>query len=221
MSAAPKMTSSDVVAALSALTDDIPHLVEAADKLEHYLDLMLKWNRVYNLTAITDRAQMITHHLLDSLSIAGPLDKVLKGRDSPALLDVGTGPGLPGIPLAIARPRWRLTLVDSSSKKTAFVTQAVAELGLPNATVITGRVEELHRGAYDAIVSRAYASLSDFTTQTRSLLGADGIWAAMKGTVPRDEIDALPADVECIDVVPLTVPGLDAERHLIFMKVKR
>ena len=224
---------------------------------------MLKWTRVYNLTAITDRKQMITHHLVDSLAIIPSLDRLLVGQDHPRLLDVGTGAGLPGIPMALARPDWRLTLVDSNSKKTAFVTQVTAELGLTNVTVITSRVEQLqqhdahqrhehqrhehqrhehqphehhqpHRlqrsdqphhnatsATYDAIVSRAFASLNDFVSGTRDLLARDGTWVAMKGVVPQAEIDALPDDIECAAIVPLDVPGLDAERHLILMKAKR
>lgn len=209
--------------------------------LDRYLDLMLKWNRVYNLTAITDRRQMITHHLIDSLAIIPPLDGLLAGRAHARILDVGTGAGLPGIPLAVARRDWRLTLVDSNSKKTAFVTQAVAELGLGNVTVITGRVEQQQSARpqslqhprepgqpllpgdtpYDVIVSRAFASLGDFVNGTRQLLASDGTWVAMKGVVPQDEIDALPHDIECTSIVSLDVPGLDAERHLILMKVKR
>ena len=207
-----------------------------ASALHQFLDLMLKWTRVYNLTAITDRKQMITHHLVDSLAIIPSLDRLLVGQDHPRLLDVGTGAGLPGIPMALARPDWRLTLVDSNSKKTAFVTQVTAELGLTNVTVITSRVEhhqphplqrsdQPHHNAtsatYDAIVSRAFASLNDFVTGTRHLRAPDGSWVAMKGVVPQSEIDALPDDIECTAIVPLDVPGLDAERHLILMKAKR
>ena len=209
-----------------------------ASSLEHFLDLMLRWNRVYNLTAITDRAQMITHHLVDSLAIVPTLDGLLAGQTQPRLLDVGTGAGLPGIPLAVARPNWQLTLVDSNSKKTAFVTQAVAELGLTNVDVDTGRVEQQRSiqprnqqriqprnqpqsTQHDVIISRAFASLGDFVSGTRHLLAHDGTWVAMKGVVPHAEIEALPNDVECAAIVPLDVPGLDAERHLILMKAKR
>ena len=223
-------------------SSSVATLGSIASSLEGFLDLMQKWNRVYNLTAITDRKSMITHHLLDSLAIIPSLDGLLAGRDHPRILDVGAGAGLPGIPLAVARPEWRLTLVDSNSKKTAFVTQAAAELGLDNITVITGRVEQQqpqpphqqpqpphplqqspqpHAATYDAIVSRAFSSLSGFVAGTRQLLARDGTWVAMKGVVPQDEIDLLPDDVECTSIVSLDVPGLDAERHLILMKVKR
>ena len=200
--------------------------------LGHLLDLMLKWNRVYNLTAIIDRKQMVTHHLIDSLAIVPSLDRLLVNHSHPRLLDVGTGAGLPGIPLAVARPEWQFTLVDSNSKKTAFVTQAAAELRLSNVTVITGRVEQQQQqqhepgqhathSHYDAIISRAFASLLDFVTGTRHLLAHDGTWVAMKGVVPQAEIDALPDDIECAAIVPLDVPGLGAERNLILMKAKR
>ena len=197
----------------------------AARSLDHYLALMLKWNRVYNLTAITERSQMVSHHLLDSLSIVAPLDALVDRRPAPhanpRILDVGTGAGLPGIPLAIARPDWKLTLIDAVSKKTAFVTQAAAELALKNVQVMTGRVEKEGAGLYDVIVSRAFASLADFTSQTKPLLALDGRWAAMKGSIPFDELNALPPDVECEATIPLQVPGLDALRHLIIMKVRR
>ena len=225
MSAVVQTPVGDIAAALAALdadgsgTDD-----SAADdgdraaRLAQYLDLLQRWNGVYNLTAITDRAQMITHHLLDSMAIVAPLDQVLGARETARILDAGTGAGLPGIVLAIARPRWHLTLVDSNSKKIAFVTQAIAELRLSNCTAITGRVEQRTGRAYDVVVSRAFASLVDFTASTRGSLREDGVWAAMKGLNPRDEVAALPDDVRVIDIVPLHVPGLGAERHLILMK---
>ena len=197
----------------------------AARSLDHYLALMLKWNRVYNLTAITERSQMVTRHLLDSLSIVAPLDALVDRRPppqaNPRILDVGTGAGLPGIPLAIARPDWQLTLIDAVSKKTAFVTQAVAELALKNVQVMTGRVEKEGAGLYDVIVSRAFASLADFAEHTRPLLALNGFWAAMKASIPYDELKALPPDVECDATIPLQVPGLDALRHLIILRVRR
>jgi len=160
---------------------------------------------------------MLTHHVLDSLSIAAPLDAVFAGIARPRVLDVGTGAGLPGIPLAVVRPSWSITLLDSNGKKTAFVQQAVADLNLSNATVVTGRAES-HRSTYDAIVSRAYASLRDFTATTEEALTDAGTWAAMKGQVPDAELRDLPDDVRCERVVPLHVPGLDAERHLVLMR---
>lgn len=190
------------------------------ERLRQYLALLTKWNRVYNLTAITDPAQMITHHALDSLAVAVPLDALLAGTTGRRILDVGSGAGLPGIPLAIARPAWHLTLLDTNSKKTAFIAQAAAEIGLPNVSVATARVESFASAAFDVIVSRAFSSLRDFVVQTRQLLAPAGHWAAMKGIAPHDELRELPADVECREIRRLRVPGLDAERHLLLLKVK-
>lgn len=188
-------------------------------QLRRYLALLSKWNRVYNLTAITDPAQMITHHALDSLAIAAPLDAALAGSGDARVLDVGSGAGLPGIPLAIVRP-WQLTLLDGNGKKTAFIAQAAAELGLTNVAVATARAESFAGNPFDVIVSRAFSSLRDFVTRTRALLRPDGCWAAMKGGVPHEELRELPDDVECRSVLRLQVPGLDAERHLLLLKVK-
>ena len=215
------LADEDLAAHLRAVGVPERESAAAALKFERYLGLLAKWNRVYNLTAVTEPAQMVTHHLLDSLSVAAPIDKLVAAQSRPRLLDVGTGAGLPGIPLAIARPAWSLTLLDSNSKKTAFVTQAIAELGLSNATVATARTEIFSAAPFDVIVSRAYSSLSDFTAQTRLLLAADGCWVAMKGTVPHAELEALGSDIECTEVLPLRVAGLDAARHLVVLKVKR
>lgn len=190
------------------------------EKLRGYLALLGKWNRVYNLTAITEPEQMITRHVLDSLAIAAPLDALVERRPGARILDAGSGAGLPGIPLAIARPAWQLTLLDSNSKKTAFITQVAAEIGLSNVTIVTARAESLVAAPFDIVVSRALASLREFVSKTRALLGPAGCWAAMKGGVPHDELRELPADVECRNIVRLQVPGLDAERHLLLLKVK-
>lgn len=196
---------------------NVPGRVE--EKLRRYLALLGKWNRVYNLTAITDPGQMITQHVLDSLAIAAPLDPLLAEKANPRVLDVGSGAGLPGIPLAIARPAWQMTLLDANSKKTAFIAQAAAELGLPNVTVATARAEAFVGAAFDVIVSRAFSSLRDFVAGTQALLGPGGCWAAMKGGVPHDELRELPAGVGYWDIRRLQVPGLDAERHLLLLKV--
>ena len=192
----------------------------AEDKLLRYLELLAKWNRVYNLTGITHPAQMLTHHLLDSLAIAAPLDRVLAGRDAPQVIDVGSGAGLPGIPLAIARPAWSLTLLDSNGKKTAFIQQAAAELELANVRVVTTRAEQFSGAMFDVIVARAFSSLRDLALRTRHLLTHGGRWAAMKGAVPAEELRELPDSVRCAEVVPLQVPGLDAERHLLLLRVR-
>jgi len=205
---------------LAALGEQGDLAGRAEERLRRYLALLTKWNRVYNLTAITNPEQMITHHVLDSLAIAAPLDALLAGKEGARVLDVGSGAGLPGIPLAIARPGWRLTLLDCNSKKTAFIAQAVAEIGLTNVNVVTARVESFAGAPFDAIVSRAFSSLREFVTSTRALLGPTGCWAAMKGSVPRDEVRELPSDVECRAVRRLRIPGLDAERHLLLLKVK-
>jgi 16S rRNA (guanine527-N7)-methyltransferase len=176
-----------------------------------YLDLLGKWNRTYNLTAIDDPERMFTHHLLDSLAIAPHLD----GQD---LLDVGSGAGLPGIPLAILRPGLRVTTLDASQKKCRFMQQAVIELKLANVAVVHGRVEAYRPPAtFSRIVSRAFAELNDFVAGTRHLLIDGGRWLAMKGQLPRDEISRLQG-ARVLQEIPLVVPGLDAERHLIIME---
>jgi 16S rRNA (guanine527-N7)-methyltransferase len=198
-----------------------PRLPEhAEEKLLRYLELLAKWNRVYNLTAITHPEQMLTHHLLDSLAIAAPLDHVLAGREAPQLLDVGSGAGLPGIPLAIARPNWSWTLLDSNGKKTAFIQQAAAELELPNVRVATSRAEQFSGVLFDVIVARAFSSLRDLVLRTQHLLAAGGTWAAMKGAIPDEEIRQLPDRARCAGIVRLQVPGLDAERHLLLLEAK-
>jgi 16S rRNA (guanine527-N7)-methyltransferase len=177
--------------------------------LDRYLDLLEKWNRVYNLTAIRDRGRMVTHHLLDSLVVSPHLR-------GPRVLDVGSGAGLPGIPLAIANPVLQVTLLESNRKKSAFLTQAVAELQLANAAVVTERVEAWQTDQrFDTIVSRAFAELGEFVALSGRLLAPDGILAAMKGVHPFEEIERLPQGFRVREVIPLSVPGLDGERHLV------
>jgi 16S rRNA (guanine527-N7)-methyltransferase len=176
-----------------------------------YLGLLRKWNRTFNLTAIRDPAVMVRRQLLDSLSIAPWLTRG-------PVLDVGTGAGLPGIPLAIALPRLSFSLLDTNSKKTRFVQQATGELGLANVEVLKTRVEQLQRpGHYAAITSRAFASLADMVAKTAALLATDGSWLAMKGTDPADELAALPAGLS-VEVVPLEVPGEQGQRHLVIIR---
>ena len=183
---------------------------EAQQKLLAFRDLLLKWNRTYNLTALRDPEQAISHHLLDSLAI---LPHVGPGP----LLDVGSGGGLPGIPLAIARPEMAVTLVDTVQKKTTFLQQAAIQLGLKNVTVRHARVEELG-GGFAQVTSRAFAELATFVGLTRHLLAPGGRWLAMKGVRPDAEIAVLPPGIVVEAVVPLNVPSLDAERHLIILK---
>jgi len=183
------------------------------DKLMDYLALMFKWNAVYNLTSLRDPMQMVTHHLLDSLA-AVPAFAGAKN-----VLDVGSGGGLPGIVLAIVRPDMKVSMIDTVHKKTAFLTQVKAELGLANVTVYTARVEQLQvSDKFDVITSRAFADLSDFVNWSSHLLADGGRYIALKGVAPKDEQERLPADWKVDKVQPLDVPRLGAERHLIFIE---
>lgn len=180
-----------------------------------YLALLAKWNAVYNLTAVRDPAQMVTQHLLDSLAAVSAF------AGATSVLDVGAGGGLPGIVLAIARPDLQVAMIDTVHKKTAFLTQAKAELGLTNVTVHTARVEQLQVAQkFDVITSRAFAELADFVNWSGHLLKEGGRFIAMKGVLPTDEIARLPAGWNMTEMRPLRVPGLDAERHLIFIEAE-
>ncbi|OZA30243.1 MAG: 16S rRNA (guanine(527)-N(7))-methyltransferase RsmG [Hydrogenophilales bacterium 17-61-9] len=210
-----KSTQAQLSAGVAALGLSLPDAAEA--KLLAYLALLDKWNRVYNLTAVRDTERMVSHHLLDSL-VAAPFFQ--GGTHKPAsVLDVGSGGGLPGIPLAIARPELQVTLIDSIAKKTAFLLQAKTELGLANVHVVTARVEDFHpETAFDVITSRAFSDLKEFVTLTRHLLEPGGHWLAMKGLMPHEEIASLPDWVEVSANHALTVPGLEASRHLIVLE---
>lgn len=182
-------------------------------QLMDYLALLSKWNAVYNLTAVRDPAQMVTQHLLDSLAVVPAFD----GAQN--VLDVGAGGGLPGMVLAIARPDMQVSMIDTVHKKTAFLTQAKAELGLRNVTVYTARVEQLQAPQkFDVITSRAFAELNDFVTWSGHLLKEGGRFIALKGVMPQDEIARLPEGWKLAAVQELTVPGLNAERHLVFIE---
>ena len=189
-----------------------------------YLELIQKWTKVYNLTAVRDPAEMLTHHLLDSLAVLAPLDRQLQllrvdAPDTPIrLLDVGSGAGLPGIVIAICRPDITVHCVDTVAKKAAFIQQVAATLKLPNLRGLHARVESLTE-PYDVVSSRAFASLGDFTNWSSGALASTGIWMAMKGKHPADEIAALPVMVDVFHVEQLTVPGLDAERCIVWMRV--
>jgi len=185
------------------------------DQLLAYLALLQKWNKVYNLTAVRDPAQMLSHHLVDSLSALPPL---LRHGAPARLMDVGAGGGLPGVVIAICCPGTDVSCVDAVAKKATFIQQVAAELKLPNLHGVHSRVEQLATPPFGLITSRAFASLLDFTTLTRQHLAPGAVWMAMKGQHPADEIAALPADVEVFHVEQLTVPGLDAQRCIVWMR---
>lgn len=220
-------------AGIAALGLTLPDGAEAS--LLAYLALLDKWNRVYNLTAVRDAGRMVSHHLLDSLAAVPVFDETLAARPHPnpppagegandglrppTAIDVGSGGGLPGIPLAIARPQLQVTLIDSIAKKTAFLLQAKMELGLDNLSVVTSRVEDYRpETGFDLITSRAFSDLKEFASLTRHLLAPGGRWLAMKGLMPHEEIDSLPDWVKVSAHHALRVPGLEASRHLIVLE---
>ncbi|QMT32537.1 16S rRNA (guanine(527)-N(7))-methyltransferase RsmG [Alysiella filiformis] len=183
--------------------------------LLEYVSLLKKWNSTYNLTALRDERKMISHHLLDSLTL---LPYVANAQ---TLMDVGSGGGMPGIPTAICRPDLHITLLDANTKKTAFLQQAVIELGLGNVTVASGRVEAMHDKKVDVVTSRAFAELHDFIALTKHLLNENGYWAAMKGVYPYEELENVPQNIEVYQIDKLHVPTLNAERHMVLMRPKK
>jgi len=191
---------------------DLPLWAAQRDQLMDYLALMAKWNGVYNLTSLRDPMQMVTHHLLDSLAAVSAFEGAKN------VLDVGAGGGLPGIVLAIARPDMQVSLIDTVHKKTAFLTQVKAELGLKNVTVYTMKVQELKAGPFDVITSRAFADLSDFVNWSGHLLAEGGKFIALKGTAPADEQERLPGEWKIQELRPIKVPKVEAERHLVFIE---
>lgn len=187
---------------------DLPEQVQ--QKLLDYLALLQKWNKVHNLTAVRDPEEMVTLHLLDSLS-------VLPHVKAKRLLDVGSGAGLPGIPLALCLPDLQVTVMDSSHKKASFMRQAKAELGIANLEVVCGRVENYKpEQLFDIVISRAFSDLAEFVALTRHLCAPGAEWLAMKGVYPYDELAQL--KIQPAQVIPLMVPGLQAQRHLVFLK---
>jgi len=197
-----------------------------------YMDLIAKWNKVYNLTAVRDAQEILTHHLLDSLAVVAPLRRELaqlpvSEGPTPAsaqgaatryrLLDVGAGAGLPGVVVAITCPEVDVTCVDTVAKKAAFIQQVAVSLRLPHLRGLHARVESLDQ-PFDVVCSRAFASLVDFTTWSAGALAPHGVWMAMKGKHPEAEMQALPERVKVFHVEPLTVPGLGAERCIVWMR---
>lgn len=191
---------------------------EQQAQLIAYLQLLQRWNATYNLTAVREPAAMFTQHLADCLAVIPPLQRM--APDGGRLLDVGSGGGLPGVVIACALPAWDVTCVDAVAKKAAFVRQAAGSLALSNLHAAHARVESLKEQPFQLITSRAFASLIDFVTWTRPHLAPGGAWMAMKGRVPDDEMAALPHWVDVFHVEHLAVPGLDAQRCLVWMRPK-
>jgi len=190
----------------------IPLPGESLSKLTRFIALIDKWNRVYNLTAIRDTLHMVSGHLLDCLAVVPYVA-------GPRLLDVGSGAGLPGIPIAIARSELQVTLLDSSHKKAAFLRHAAAELRLQNVSVVCERVENWRPPSrFDCIISRAYAEMAEFVASSSHLLAPGGFFASMKGVYPFEEIDRLPDKFRASEVIQLEVPLLSAERHLVLIR---
>ncbi|MBI3570871.1 MAG: 16S rRNA (guanine(527)-N(7))-methyltransferase RsmG [Gammaproteobacteria bacterium] len=187
---------------------DLPSRIP--EKLLDFLELLEKWNKTYNLTAVRDPEQMVPRHLLDSLS-------VLPYLQGPRVLDIGTGAGLPGIPLALARPDLEFTLLDSNAKKTRFATQALHELGLKNVAVVQERVEKFHPAEkFDTLIARAFASIPDMLAASRHLCAPNGRFLVMKGVFPQEELAAVTNGYRA-EVKALTIPGLDAARHMVIL----
>jgi 16S rRNA (guanine527-N7)-methyltransferase len=215
------MPPPDRAAALAAAQAlGLPLSNAQADQLLAYLDLLQRWNATYNLTAVRDPAAMWLQHVVDCMAAVPSVQAQLPGDHRPRILDVGSGGGLPGIVWAVLMPQVDITCVDTVGKKAAFIRQAAGSLGLRNLQARHARVEQLKEAPFDLITSRAFSSLVDFTTLTRQLLAADGQWVAMKGKPPTDELAALDWPATMFHVEHLTVPGLDAERCLVWLKNK-
>jgi len=201
------------LAALVATGCALP--AQARERLGAFLALLAKWNRTYNLTAIRDPGEMVTLHALDALAVLPHLPQ----GDELHVLDIGSGGGVPGIPLAIARPAWHVVLIDASQKKGAFLQQAAIELGLANVAAVTGRIEDYRPGtAFDIVIARAFSDLATLVRAGLPLLAPAGRLYAMKGAYPREEIAQLPSSVRMVAATALAVPGLDAARHLIVLE---
>ena len=202
---------------LAAAQLEVPLDGPTADRLLAYLDLLQRWNARYNLTAIRDPGEMLVQHLADCLAVITPMRRVL-GAGAHRVLDVGSGGGLPGVVIAATSPEIEVVCVDTVGKKAAFVQQVAAELRLPNLRGEHVRVEQLQAAPFGIVTSRAFASLADFVALTRRHVAAGGVWMAMKGKRPDEELAALPSDIDVFHVEQLTVPGLAAERCLVWMR---
>jgi len=223
------MTEHPLRPALEATLTELGLPLAPVECLLSYLDLLARWNSTYNLTAVRDPQDMLRQHLADCLAVVGPMSRQLVQAHGGAagatprairVLDVGSGGGLPGVVLAAMFPHWQVVCVDTVGKKAAFIRQAAAELRLCNLSGEHARVEALRGAPFDVITSRAFASLVDFTKLSRALLAPQGVWMAMKGRAPTEELAALPGDIEVFHVEPLTVPGLQAERCLVWMRLR-
>jgi len=221
MAGREKDLRADLAAGLKTLQLELSD--QQISQLLDYQNLIAKWTKVYNLTAVRDPAEMMTHHLLDSLAAIMPLRRHLQDAglgQGARLLDVGSGAGLPGVVMAICCPAVSVTCVDTVAKKTAFIRQAALALKLPNLTGLHARVESIEQ-PFDVICSRAFASLVDFTQWSAGALAPQGVWMAMKGKHPADELAALPASVEVFHVEQLQVPGLTAERCILWLRATK
>lgn len=205
---------------LSALCQalGLPLTTAQQAQLLAYLALLQRWNGTYNLTAVREPEAMFSQHLADCLAVVEPAKRALGELTSPRVLDVGSGGGLPAVVLAVCMPPWQLTSVDTVGKKMAFVRQVAGELRLPQLQAVHARVESLKLPPFQLVTARAFASLVDLVRLTKPLLAEDGVWMAMKGRVPDDELAALPADIDVFHVEQLQVPGLDAQRCLVWMR---
>ena len=222
----PAAISADIDALRQPLNDVAVKLglalsAEQAGLLIGFLALLRRWNLTYNLTSVREPAAMLSQHVADCLAVIEPLRRNGLGSARRRVLDVGSGGGFPGVVIAVMNAEVEVVCVDAVGKKTAFVRQVAAELGLPNLRSEHSRVELLAEGGFDVVVSRAFGSLVDFVTMTRRHLAPGGVWMAMKGKAPEDEVVNLPADVVVFHVEQLHVPGLDAERRLVWMAPNR
>lgn len=222
------MQRSSAVQALRPQLTEIAHqlglrpLPWQIDALLRFLDLLVRWNTTYNLTAVRDPSAMLTQHIADCLAIVRPIGNTAPLGKGGRILDVGSGAALPGLILALMLPEVTVTCVDKVGKKVAFIRQLISELRLPNLFATHSRVEELRGNGFDLIVSRAFSTLADFAAITRAHLAApEGRWLAMKGKLPQHEIALLPTDIDVFHVEQLSVPGLDAERSLVWMRLRQ